>query len=192
MQRRSHLPFSRRAGLGFAEQAAILVGRHVGHDFRRERDALPEAVEGGSLGEVATIQDNQVAVDQVEDDRVRDSFLKRLVEGFLGTCEPSLHYMLNRSIMLKRSTRATWSVAALRSARVPVCAARSSRPIACSSGADFCHGAKSVGEQLGRVVERAKALARLQDEHAGEGPAPVHHSGGEDGRRGLRVRARPW
>jgi hypothetical protein len=30
-------------------------------------------------------------------------------------------------------------------------------------------------------------LARLEDEHAGEGPAPVHHGGGEDGRWGLRA-----
>src|SRR5215203_220438 len=41
-----------------------------------------------------------------------------------------------QNYMLNRSTAAPWSVAALRSARVPVSATRSIRPIACSSGAD--------------------------------------------------------
>jgi hypothetical protein len=44
--------------LSLAEQAAILIRCHLGHDFRRERTALPEAVESGSLGEIATIQDD--------------------------------------------------------------------------------------------------------------------------------------
>jgi hypothetical protein len=51
---------------------------------RRERNALPEAVESGSAGEIATIQDDHVAVDQVGDNRVRDSVLKGLVEGVFG------------------------------------------------------------------------------------------------------------
>jgi hypothetical protein len=54
--------------------------------------------------------------------------------------------------MLNRSTRATWSVAALRSARVPVSAARSSRPIACSSGADFVTEPKRVTREQAEVL----------------------------------------
>src|SRR5215210_2625606 len=61
-----------------------VVGRHLTDNLRGERDALPEAVKSGSLGEVATIQDNQVAVDQVGGDRVRDGVLKRLVERVFG------------------------------------------------------------------------------------------------------------
>jgi hypothetical protein len=33
----------------------------------------------------------------------------------------------------------------------------------------FRHGAEAAGDEFGGVVERGKALARLQDEHAGEG-----------------------
>ena len=66
------------------QQVAPVVRRHFADDLRRERNALPEPVASGSLGEVATIQDDQVAVDQVGGDRVRDGVLKRLVEGFSG------------------------------------------------------------------------------------------------------------
>jgi hypothetical protein len=69
---------------GLLHQIAPVVCRHFADDLRRERDALPEAVESGSLGEVPTIQDDHVAVDQVGGDRVRDSVLKRLVEGVFG------------------------------------------------------------------------------------------------------------
>jgi hypothetical protein len=57
-----------------------VVRRHFADDLRRERNALPKPVTSGSLGEVATIQDDHVAVDQVGSDRVRDDVLKGAVE----------------------------------------------------------------------------------------------------------------
>ncbi len=42
----------------------------------------------------------------------------------------------------------------------------------------FRYGAEAAGDEFGGVVERAQALARLQDEHASERPAPVYRHGG--------------
>ena len=53
-------------------------------DFRRERTALPEAVESGSLGEIATIQDDKVAVDQVGAIASATASSRGLSSGFSG------------------------------------------------------------------------------------------------------------
>jgi hypothetical protein len=82
---------------------------------------------------------------------------------------------------------ATWSVAAFRSARVPVLAAPKEETDRVLERRRFRHGAELAGDEFGGVAERAQALAHLQDEHASEWLGPVHYGGAEDGRRGLRL-----
>ena len=61
-----------------------VVGRHLADNLRREREALPEAVESGSLGEIATIQDDKVAVDQVGAIASATASSRGLSSGFSG------------------------------------------------------------------------------------------------------------
>jgi hypothetical protein len=72
----------RRGPIEFA--GVLVVGRHLAKSLGRKVDGLPDALACGAPGEVPPIQDVHVPVDQVGRDRVRDSLLKRLVEGVSG------------------------------------------------------------------------------------------------------------
>ena len=61
-----------------------VVGRHLADDLHRKRNALPEAIESGSLGEVPTIQNDQVAVDQSKMIASATASLRGLSRGFWG------------------------------------------------------------------------------------------------------------
>ena len=54
----------------------LVAGRHLADNLRRERNPLPEGVESRPPGEIPPVQNDDIAVDQVGGDRVRDDVLK--------------------------------------------------------------------------------------------------------------------